>query len=87
MKQLAVHVMKTMRAGTLVQVVDVLRAEIEAIAHLLFDGGQCAVRCVGLRSHRIATAHGVEAPHQLGVRLPGLGRGDLLHAMTVPKAA
>ena len=81
------HVMKVARARTLVQVVDVLCAQIEAITHLLFDGSQCPVRRVGLRIHRVATAHGVETPHELGVRLPCLRRGDLFHAMTVPEAA
>src|SRR6185437_1540420 len=81
------HVMKAARAPALMQVVDVLCTEIETIAHLLFDGSQRPVRCVGLCIRRVAAAHGIETPYQFGVRLPRLRRGDLLHAMAVPESA
>src|SRR5215467_1221855 len=80
------HVMKAPRTPALVQVVDVLRAEVETIAHLFFDGGQCPVRGVGLRVRRVPATHGVEAPHELRVCLPRLRRSDLLYAMAVPES-
>ncbi len=42
---------------------------------------------VGLRGEGVATAHGVEAPDELGVGLPGFGGGDLFDAVAVPEAS
>ena len=62
----SVHVMDAARAGAFVEVVDVLRAEVEVFricfGEALFDFGEGDVGCVGLGGEGVAAAHGVEAP-------------------------
>jgi hypothetical protein len=74
------------RTGSLVQVVDILRAEIEAIAHPVFERSQRAMRCVGLRIGRVASAHRVETPHEFWIGLPGFGCRNFLYPMSIPEA-
>src|ERR1700682_4614872 len=69
------------------QVVDVLGAEIEAVAHPLLDLRQRAVRSIGLRGQRILATHGVETPDEFPVGVPRLGRGDFLDAIAIPEAS
>ena len=60
--QLAVHVDEIPRAGALVQVVDVLRAEKIAAGELRFKLGEGDVRGIGLGFRVIGAALGVERP-------------------------
>jgi len=39
---------------------------------------------VGLGCEGVAAAHGVEAPDEGGVGVPGFGGGDVFYAMAVP---
>ena len=87
LEEAAVHVVDAARTGALVQVVDVLGAEVEAVAELLLDVCQGFVGGVGLRGESIAATHGVEAPDERGVSFPGFGRGDLFDTMAVPEAS
>jgi hypothetical protein len=91
LKEAAVHVVDAVRAGSLVEVVYVLGAEVEAVGiyfgEALFYFCEGFVASVGLGGEGIATALGVEAPDKFGVGLPGFGSGDLFYAMAVPEAA
>ena len=73
------------RTAALVQVVDVLGAEIKTIAQPLFDLRQGQVCGIRLRSESIAAAHGIETPHQFRIGVPRLGRCDLVHSIAVPQ--
>ena len=55
--------------------------------HSLLNRRQGKMAGIGLRSHGIAPAHGIEARHQLRIRVPRLGSSDLFDAMAVPKSA
>lgn len=56
------HVVDASRTGTLVEVVDVLGAEIEAVAEVLFDLCQREVCGVGVSGQGILPTHRVETP-------------------------
>ena len=86
LKKASVHVVDTLRAGTLVQIVYVLGAEVEAVAQSLLDGCEGFVSGVGLGGESVVAAHGVKAPDELRVNLPGFGRGDVFDAISVPEA-
>lgn len=87
LEEVAVHVVHTVGAGALVEIVDVLGTKEEAVSQGLLQVGEGEVGRVGLGGEGIAAAHGVEAPDEFGVGLPGLGGCDLLDAVAVPKAA
>ena len=67
------HVVDAKRACPLVQIVDVLGAEIEIAAEFMLDLCQCKVGCVWLGGESVAPAHGVETPDQLGIGVPRFG--------------
>ena len=85
-EELAVHVVEVVGAGALVEVVYVLGAEVEAAGHLALEVGEGEVAGVGLGGEGVAAAHGVEAPDQGWVGVPGVGGGDFLDTMAVPEA-
>ncbi len=87
LEELAVHVVDVAGAGALVEVVDVLGAEVEAVGHVALEVGEGEVAGVGMGGEGVAAAHGVEAPDEGGVGVPGVGRGDVFDAMAVPEAA
>ena len=68
------------------QVIDVLRAEVEAVAHAAFKLRQRPMPSVRLNGQRIASAHGVEVPNQPRISLPGLRSCHLLDVIAVPQA-
>ena len=74
------------RAGALVQVVDILRAKKEAARELRFELGQSNVRGVRIGFLSLYATLRVESPHSGGVAAPGIGRADVLDAVTCPKA-
>ena len=88
-QELAVHG-EDLRAGALVKVVDVLRDEGQrpagGLQHLL-RSREGQVRGVGLHAADLLAAQLVEAPDELPIPLPGLGRRDLLEAMPLPEPA
>jgi hypothetical protein len=90
-EEAAVHVVDTLGAGALVEVVYVLGAEVEifrvCFGEALFDFSEGFVGCVGLGGEGVAAALRVEAPDESGVGFPGLGCGDVLYAVAVPEAA
>ena len=73
------------RTAALMQVIHVLRAQIKTVAQLLLDLCQGHVRGIRLGPERVAAAHGIEPPHQFGIRVPGLGRCNLIHPISVPQ--
>ncbi len=83
--ELSVHVDKVARAGALVQVVDVLRAEKVAAGELRFKLGERDVRGVGLSVRVIGAALGIEIPHQPWVALERFGCANLFDAMPRPE--
>ncbi len=82
----SVHVVDALGTGALVEVVDVLGAEVEAAGggEGSLDSGEGEVAGIGLGSKRIAAAHGVETPDERGVGIPGSGSGDVFDAVAVP---
>jgi hypothetical protein len=52
-----------MGSGTLVEVVNILRAEIKMITQFSFDLSSSQVCSIRLYCHGIAATHGIEAPH------------------------
>ena len=68
------------------QVVDVLRDEVEVVAEMLLEACQRHVRRVGLdaREHRSALV--VEPLHQVGVRRERLGGGHRHRVVALPQA-
>lgn len=85
LEEAAVHVMNALGAGALMEVIDILCAEEEVVAHLPFDLGESFVGGVGLRRHRVAPPHGVELPDALGTLLPCFGSCDFLETISIPK--
>ncbi len=86
LEEAAVHVMDAVGAGALVEVVDVLSAEVEVLAEALFDLCEGFVGCVGFSGEGVAAALRVEAPDEGGVGLPGFRGRDVFDAMAVPEA-
>ena len=84
----AVHVVDALGSGALVEVVYVLRAEIEVFGicfrKKLFDLGESFVGGVWLDGECVATSLRVEVPDQGGVGFPGFGGGDLFYTIAVP---
>ena len=87
LEELAVHVVDVAGAGALVEVVYILGAEVEAVGHVALEVGEGEVAGVGMGGEGVAAAHGVEAPDEGGVGLPGFGGGYVFYAMAVPEAA
>ncbi len=87
LEQFAVHVHQAFGTGTLVQVVDILRAQKKPLAQSALKFGQREVGCVRLDRQGSLSAHGVKVPNQLWIALPGFGRSNLFHAMAVPEPA
>ncbi len=75
------------RAGALVQVIDILRAQIKMLAQLIFELRQGQVGGIRLGRESIAAAHGIEAPHQFRIGVPGLGCCHLLDSIAVPQSS
>ena len=73
--------------STLMQVIDGLGAEIEAVAHPLLDLCQRTGGSIGLCGQGILATHGVETPDEFPVGVPRLGRRDFLNAVAIPEAS
>jgi hypothetical protein len=71
----------------LVQIVNILRAKIEAIAHLLLNSCECKVRRIGLGGESVTAAHGIEIPDHCWIGVPGLRSRDLVYPIAVPQAS
>ncbi len=84
--KLAVHVVQPHRAGALMQVVDVLRAEEKAVADFRLEIRQSAVRGIRFGFLSGGAAGRVKLPHGGGVALPGIGRAHVLDAAAGPQA-
>jgi hypothetical protein len=78
------HMVHAYGSCALVQIVYILRAEIEAITHLLLNSCQRKVCRIGLGGERVAAAHGLEVPDQCRISMPGLRSCDLVYPVTVP---
>jgi hypothetical protein len=85
LEQLAMHVRQSPRTGFLVKVVDVLRAEEEAVTQLALEFSESHVRRVWLAGQRAGAAHGIELPDQLRVAGPSLRRGNVLETPSLPQ--
>jgi hypothetical protein len=86
LEKLSVHVGDISRTCLLVKVVHVLGADEKAILQRVFKFGESEVRRIrfGCRSH--TPTHGIELPHQPGIAVPSLRRGDLLDPVVPPKS-
>ncbi len=87
LEQFAMHVHDLLRPSLLVQIVDVLGAQKQAVAQRLFEFCECEMRGIrlGLRGNR--SAHGIELPHQSRITPPGMRRCDFLDPVVAPMAA
>jgi hypothetical protein len=79
------HMMHSLRPGTFVEIIDVLGAEIKAVAKLPLDRGQGDVGGIRLRGESIAATHGIETPYEFRIGVPGFGCGHFLDAIPVPE--
>ncbi len=80
------HVKKALRPGLFVQVVHVLRAEEQALAELALEVGQGEMGSIRPARGGLASPFGVEAPDELGVSGPALGRSHVFEAVLLPQA-
>jgi len=85
-EKFAVHVDGTRRAGQLMEIVDILRAEEEPVRESVLEGGDGLVGGIGLGVNRFAAAHGVEVPDEFGIAAPGGGSGDVFETVVAPEA-
>src|ERR1700677_2338834 len=81
------HMVHAYGPCTLVQIVYILRAKIEAIAHLLLNSCECKVRRIGLGGESVTAAHGIEVPDHCWISVPSLRSRDLVYPVAVPKAS
>ena len=72
-------------ACALVEVVHVLRDDAHVI--VLLHLGQYFMTAVGAGGHQLLAQSVVKIRDEVGVFLPTLGRGHLLHGILLPKAA
>jgi hypothetical protein len=84
--EFSVHMEEANGASALVQVINVLRAEEEAVAELSFELGESDVTGVGLGGLRGRSACGIELPYEGGIALPGFGSADVIKVMAGPEA-
>ena len=86
-EKFAVHVDDADRAGLFVEIIDILGAEVEAVAEAAFERGESEVAGIRFCGCGHAAAHGIKFPDELRIALPGGGRGDFLEAVFAPEAA
>jgi hypothetical protein len=79
------HVMDATKTGALVEVVDILCTEIKVVAYSLFEGCESKVGNIWLSSQGIAPTHGIEAPYDFRIRLPGFRSRHLFDTIAVPE--
>jgi hypothetical protein len=86
LKKSSVHVVDALGASPLMEVIYVLRAEIKAIAELLFDLCKGSVGGVRFYCNSVSAAHGIKAPDEFGIRFPGFRCRHFFNAITVPES-
>ncbi|MGC2506889.1 MAG: hypothetical protein WA369_09535 [Candidatus Acidiferrales bacterium] len=86
-EKFAVHVDDADRASLFVEIVDILRAEVQAVAEAFFERGESEMSGIRFRGCGDAAAHGIKFPDELRIALPCGGRGDVFEAVVAPKAA
>lgn len=79
------HVLKMNTSGTLVQIIDILRAEKIAAGKPGFEVGKSEVRGIGLSFLPCSAACGVEGPDACRIALPGFGRAYVFNAKAGPQ--
>jgi hypothetical protein len=84
--EFAMHVEEADGAGAFVEVVDVLRAEEEAVADTIFKRGKCEVGWIRLGCGSSGAAGGVELPDEGWIALPGFGSADVFNTIAGPEA-
>ena len=81
------HVQHAVRAGALVQVVDVLGDDEQVVAEHGLEPREGEMRGVRLGERHGVASRVVEALHGVGVALERLGRRDVFDAMALPQPA
>ena len=81
------HVYQAFGTGTLMQVVNILRAQKKPFAQSAFQLGQRPVGRIRFDRQGSLSPHRVKVPNQLGISLPGFRTSNLFHAMAVPEPA
>ena len=79
------HVQQPLRAGALVQVVDILGDDQQFARPFGVEPRQRAMRRIGLDRRRAGAARVVEAVDQRGIARERLGRRDILDPMAFPQ--
>ncbi len=85
--QVAVEVVHPSRAGSLVEVVDVLGHDEQVVADRVLKAGQGPMGVVGFDEVQRGAALVVEAVHEVGVVVVRLRRGDLHRVVALPQSA
>jgi hypothetical protein len=86
LEELSVHVNEARRTRLLVQIVDILRAEKEAIAHDSLDCRQSVVSKIGFACPGLRAPLRIETPDDRGVRSPAFRGSNVLEAVLLPEA-
>ena len=84
LEELAVHVDDADRAGLFVEIIDILGAEVEAVAEAAFERSESEVAGIRFCGSGHAAAHGIKFPDELRIALPCGGRGDFFEAVFAP---
>ena len=79
------HVDDALRSCLLVKVVHILGAEEQAVFQRVFKFREREVRRVGFGCRSNPPTHGIELPHQPGITMPRMRRGDLLDPVVPPE--
>ncbi len=87
LEKLAVHVDDADRSGLFVEIIDILRAEVEAVAEAAFERGESEMAGIRFCGSGHAAAHGIKFPNELRIALPGGWRGNFFEAIFPPEAA
>jgi len=84
--EFAMHVDEARRAGALVEVVDVLRAEEEAVAEVGFELSEGVMRGIRHGGLSRGASGGVELPDKRGIAVKRFGSADVFDAVAGPES-
>src|ERR1700741_891103 len=86
LEELSGHVNDARGASLFMEIVDILRAEVQTAGKRLLEIGEGEMGGIGLGGRGHAAAHRVEVPDQTRIAVPGARRGDIFEAVVAPEA-
>ena len=85
-EELSVHVDYIFRAGLLVQIIDILRADEQTVPESGFELRESRMCWIWFGDGSHAPAHGIKLPYELRIAPPSERRSDLFDAVIAPEA-